>query len=352
MKKIIILFIFSFGLYIPLLAQKPLVGIGTANPQAVLDVVSSNNGILIPRQTASQIESMQDPDEWELAYSVTNNGSMINKKSFWYFRSGSWFPLTGDGSNNENIYTVNGNLKSDRQLSQNGNHLNIGPGLLYVDATTSSVGILTTSPTQAFDINGNIRIRTLNKIANIISDAQGVLMHDPEFFDVGDVKPSLITTDHDGWYLLNGRDVTTLPQIAKDNASNILSITTLLPDATGRYSIGTTSTTGVTSGSSTAALLRANLPNVNLTYTTDAEAAHTHGITYDRIRTNSEPTIHGNTIYVYWLSGTLTGAGPITTASSSTAHNHTFTANSGGSNTPINIQPAALNANYFVYLGQ
>jgi len=352
MKKTIIIFIFSLGLSIPSMAQKPLIGIGTANPQVVLDVVSTKNGILIPRQTAFQIENMQNPDESELAYSLTDNGMVVTRKGFWYFHSGTWFPLTGNSSNNENIYTVNGTLTSNRQVDQDGKQFNMGPGLLYLDGTSSGTGVLTTSPTQTIDVNGSVRIQTLNKVAGVISNAQGVLLNNPDFFDVGDVKPSFLTSDHDGWYLLDGRDITTLPQTAQNNASDILGITTLLPDATGRYSMGTTGATGAVSGRSTATLTRANLPNVNLSYTTDAEAGHTHAMTYQRIRTTTEFG-GGNNIHVYWLAGTIVGGGgPYNISSSMIGHNHTYTVNSGGTATPINIQPAALNANYFVYLGQ
>lgn len=352
MKRIIILFIFSLGLSTSSLAQKPLIGIGTANPKAVLDVVSATNGILIPRQTAFQIESMQNPDESELAYSLTDNGMRITRKGFWYFRLGTWFPLTGDGSNNENIYTVDGILTSNRQVNQDGKQLNIGSGLLYLDGGSSTAGVLTTSPTQTIDVDGNIRVQTLNKVAGVISSAQGVLMHNPDFFDVGDVKPSLMRADHDGWYLLDGRDITTLPQTAQNNASSILGITTLLPNAAGRYSMGTTAATGAVSGSSTATLVRANLPNVNLSYTTDAEAAHSHTMTYQRIRTTTSFG-GGNNIHVYWLAGAVVGGGGLFSRdSTSSGHNHTYTVSSGGTAAPINIQPAALNTNYFVYLGQ
>ncbi|MGC5743385.1 hypothetical protein [Chryseobacterium sp. NFX27] len=352
MTRIIILFIFSLGLSIPSLAQKPLIGIGTASPQAVLDIVSINNGILIPRQTAIQIESIQNPDESELAYSLTDNGMRITRKGFWYFHSGTWFPLTGDGSNHENIYTVNGTLTSNRQVNQDGKQLNIGPGLLYLDGASSAMGVLTTSPTQTIDVDGSVRIQTLNKVAGVISNAQGVLMNTLDFFDVGDVKPSFVTADHDGWYLLDGRDITTLPQTAQNNASSILGITTVLPNAAGRYSMGTTAATGAVSGSSTATLTRANLPNVNLSYTTDAEAGHSHTMTYQRIRATTSFG-GGNNIHVYWLAGAVVGGGGLYSINStSVGHNHTYTVSTGGTATPINIQPAALNANYFVYLGQ
>ncbi|EJL71435.1 hypothetical protein [Chryseobacterium populi] len=352
MKKIIITSLFLFG-YISIAAQRAMVGIGTDSPQAVLEIVSGKNGILIPRQTATQIQNIQTPHESELVYSLTNDGATINKKGFWYFHAGSWLPLLENVINNNNIiYTVDGTIISDRQVTQNGNFLNLGPGLFYISGTGSAIGVLTSSPTQALDVNGDTRIQSLNSVGNVVSDAQGVLMHDPGFFDVGDVKPSYSTTDHDGWYLLNGRSISTLPQAAQDNASGILGITTSLPDATGRYSIGTASaTTGNVTGNNTVTLVRANLPSFNFSYSTNSTGGHTHTITYDRIRTNAVNG-GGNNIHAYWLSGSFVGGANYTLLSSSTAHNHTYSVSSGGNSDPIDIRPSALNANYFIYLGQ
>jgi hypothetical protein len=351
MKKIIITSLFLSALFTPLKAQRAVVGVGTNSPQTVLDVVSNKNGILIPRQTALQITNIQNPQEAELVYSLTGDGVTVNQKGFWFFRSGAWHPLLDNNANTNSFYTTDGIVNSNRIITQNGNFLDIGPGLFYIDGTTSRIGLLTNTPTEALDVNGEVRIQTLNSVGNVVADAQGILLHDTaEFFDIGDIKPSYNTADHDGWYLLNGRAITSLPQTAQNNAANILGITTSLPDASGRYSIGTTATPGGITGNNTITLTRSNLPAFNFTYTTNLAGAHSHTFTYQTIRTNTANG-GGNNIHAYWLSGAFVGGGNYP-QSTTGFHSHTYTAPSGGNSDPVDIRPSALNANYFVYLGQ
>jgi hypothetical protein len=351
MKKIIITSVF-LSICSSFSAQKALIGIGTSSPQAVLDVVSGKNGILIPRQTATQIQNIQNPKDSEIVYSLTNDGVTINRKGFWYYQSGSWRPLLENIINSNNIvYTVDGVLTSERQMTMDGKSLNIGPNLFYISGTSSMIGILTTAPSQALDVNGDVRIQGLSNAGNVLSDAQGVLIPDAEYFDVGDVKPSFMTADHDGWYLLNGRDISTLPVAAQNNATSVLGITTALPDAAGRYSMGAASTPGSFLGSNTVSLVRANFPSFNFTYTTNTTGAHTHTMTVERIRTTSVNG-GGNNVHDFWLSGTFVGGANYPRTVTTPSHGHTYSVPSGGSNTPVNITPTALNANYFVYLGQ
>jgi hypothetical protein len=351
MKKIIITSLFLSALFAPLKAQKAVVGVGTSSPQTVLDVVSNRNGILIPRQTALQITNIQNPQEAELVYSLTDDDVTVNEKGFWFFHSGTWLPLLDNNANTNSIYTADGIVNSNRIVIQNGNFLDIGPGLFYIDGATSRIGLLTNAPTQALDVNGEVRIQTLNSVGNVVADAQGTLLHDTaEFFDIGDIKPSYNAADHDGWYLLDGRAITSLPQTAQDNATTILGITTSLPDASGRYSIGTTATPGGFTGNNMITLTRSNLPSFNFTYTTNLAGAHSHTFTYQTIRTNTANG-GGNNIHAYWLSGAFVGGGNYP-QSTTGFHFHSYTAASGGSSTPVDIRPSALNANYFVYLGQ
>lgn len=349
MKKLLITSLFLSLLYTSLNAQRGKIGIGTSSPQTVLDVVSQQSGVLIPRQTAAQIQGMV-PHESELVYALSDDGSIINRKGFWYYLSGSWHPLLeGLTGPINNIYTMDGTIAADRQLNQDGKFLNFG-SIFYLSGAASGVGLLTTSPTQALDVNGNVRIQSLNSIGNVVADSQGVLMHETNFFDIGDVKPSYSTTDHNGWYLLDGRVLSSLPQAAQDNASAILGLTTTLPDATGKYSIGTTAAPGSISGDNTITLTRANLPLFNFNYTSNSAGAHTHSLTYQTIRVTAVDAGLNN-IHGYWLSGTFVAGANYTRTSAFTSHNHTYNINSGGTATPIDISPSALNANYFVYLG-
>lgn len=332
-------------------AQVQSVGIGTSAPQSILDVISSTNGILIPRMAASQIEAIATPDESELVYSLTDDGAVVNQMGLWFYYLGAWVPFTGGSVAAQNIYNTDGTLTSDRVVDQGGNLLNFGPDLLYLSGSSAAVGVNTNAPTTALDINGNLTIQSLAGVKNVVSDSQGVLMQDAAFFDYGDVKPSYRAADHDGWYLLNGRSISSLPAAAQANAG-LLGLTTNLPDATGMYSMGSTTTTGDATGSNTVALAQANLPNVNFTYTAASTGDHTHNVAYSNTRINTPAVGGGNNIHVHWLSGTFAAGANYTNATTSIGHNHTYTLDSGGSGTAVTIAPRAINFNYFVYLGE
>jgi hypothetical protein len=92
----------------------------------------------------------------------------------------------------------------------------------------------------------------------------------------GDTKFNYQTTDHGGWYVLNGRSVSTLSATAQA-ASISLGWGSFIPDTQGKFPLAASSSiiTGTNGGSNTIA--RANLPNFTLSGNTGNESAsHTH----------------------------------------------------------------------------
>jgi len=89
------------------------IGIGTDSPDALLDISSTEKGILIPRMTMAQRNNIQLPQHALLVYQTNNDPGF-------YFNSGTpetpvWQPLSGssDGlwmSAGQNIYRSNGNV--------------------------------------------------------------------------------------------------------------------------------------------------------------------------------------------------------------------------------------------------
>lgn len=100
----------------------------------------------------------------------------------------------------------------------------------------------------------------------------------------GDIKHSARTTDHGGWYLLNGRSISSLPTIAQTAAAS-LGFTGTIPDATDRVLKTKTTTEAMAAigGANTISIARANLPAFNFTGTLSgnmtAAGAHTHTVT-------------------------------------------------------------------------
>lgn len=162
----------------------------------------------------------------------------------------------------------------------------------------------------------------------------------------GHVKYSVATNDHNGWYLLDGRTVSSLPAGAQANAASI-GFAATIPDAANRYLKAKTGTEalGSTGGSSAVTLIQANLPAMTFYGTALSAGNHFHSVT-DRGNTAVNAGGLGNdnadaddTLGIY-------------TTSSAGNHYHSFTVNTGGTNTPISIDPKHLNLNVFIYLGQ
>ena len=103
--------------------------------------------------------------------------------------------------------------------------------------------------------------------------------------EIGDIKSSLKTTDHNGWVLLDGRLVASLSATQQTNVFNLLGGSTLnLPDASNKIIVqgGTVGTT------STATNISQNqLPNVTLTGLTNPGGGHSHTVDPTPVSTSS-----------------------------------------------------------------
>ncbi|MGX7668167.1 hypothetical protein [Flavobacterium pedocola] len=185
---------------------------------------------------------------------------------------------------------------------------------------------------------------------------------EPLTTQIGDVKHSLLTEDHNGWYLLDGRNTNLLPAKAQANATTV-GFTTNLPDATDRILKGKSASESLMAvgGNNTVALTQANLPNVTFTGTTDTTGDHSHG---------HDDKYHGTPESLNLVTGLLgilggivlnilnndVGSDSVTTISTpsssySGTHNHSATVNTGGSSASLG-KVSHMVTNTFVYLGK
>lgn len=174
-KKIIIisaLISFSFAC-----AQ---VGVNTSSPKATFDITAKNptgilstaEGLLIPRVDRQKAQSMAGVVTSTLIYvnnagSGTQTGTAINIDAvgYYYFDGTVWTKINqGSSGMNTNIYTVNGNLTSNRTVSQTGrtlaftgtaaNAFSVDGATLSINTTTHAIGIGTTTPTNKMVVKG------------------------------------------------------------------------------------------------------------------------------------------------------------------------------------------------------
>ncbi|PWW20601.1 hypothetical protein [Chryseobacterium sp. AG844] len=161
--------------------------------------------------------------------------------------------------------------------------------------------------------------------------------------NIGDVYYSFAVADHQGWYMLNGRNLTLLSAGAQANAAKIGLIASL-PDATDRYLKQKGSSALLsTGGTQTITLAQRNLPNINYTGTTSSSGMHSHQ--YDD--RGDKPWHHGDGGVQLANTAQLTNQN----TGSAGSHSHTVQVSSGGSSAAIDMEPKNLAANAFIYLG-
>ena len=163
---------------------------------------------------------------------------------------------------------------------------------------------------------------------------------------IGDIKYSYSVSDHDGWFLLNGRNISTLTT-SQQAVSQQLGFTANLPDARGNLlkMSSTGIALGAVGGNNTVNIAQANLPNITFTGTTNTTGSHTHSYV-DRGNTSFNVGSSGNN-YTPIADDT---SSTYTTGSSGN-HSHTVTVSSGGSGTSLNVENKYINVNIFIYLG-
>jgi hypothetical protein len=163
----------------------------------------------------------------------------------------------------------------------------------------------------------------------------------------GDVKYSEISTDHDGWYLMNGRNISTITNIsAKQEATTIFGST--LPDMDNKYMIADYSTgarmTNIGQNSFTVA--NSNIQSATITTATNGDHTHTFndyygGENYNTAINTSETPGDGDSPFAYFSN----------TTASSGSHTHTVDIGTG-SPTSIDNRPVSKKMYAFVYLGE
>lgn len=226
--------------------------------------------------------------------------------------------------------------------------LSYSKGFSQIDAN-SLMGLPTTiDNTEMTSITG---VNTGSIVYNI--DQKNIYMFDGTNWKpvginintIGDIKYGVQSSDHSGWYILNGRNISTLPSNIQ-TAANSLGFTTALPNANNRVlkHPNTGENIGDTGGQVSTTLIRANLPNVNFTGNTSTNGNHRHTIPRRTRTLRVTNGVDGNANF-YSNNGN-------TNTSNTGNHNHNVTVTSGGSNRPFDRYQPYLVANTFIYLGQ
>lgn len=315
----------SFLLCLQLSAQ---VGIGTNTPDnsAMLEVQSTDKGLLTPRMTLAQRNSISNPPNGLLIYQtnalagfyVYNGASWarLAQESFGDVKSGvqaadhaGWVLLDGRA-----ISTLSASQQAAATaLGFSGNLPNASNAYLVQNGGTIGAvsGSNTTTLTQANLPN-----------VSFTGSAASAGAHNHT------VDPVSTTSSSDG-----NHNHTTDPAAVSTttNGSHAHSIGRRLNQDNGAYDPGS----GQAYENSAATTDR----TFNNYFSTTTEGNHAHTVDIP-VTTSSTAGQHTHTVDI-----------PSTTSSSDGNHVHSVSVSSGGAATPINIAPKSLTVNMFIYLG-
>lgn len=208
-------------------------------------------------------------------------------------------------------------------------------GMVVFNTVQAGTGFLTVYPGLYYD------------------DGHSWIRLNPNTTKIGDIKHSFATTDSNGWYLLNGRAVTSLPAIPKANAIT-LGYATNLANTDNTFLKGKSGAEilGQSGGNATFAIVQNNLPNVNFIGTTDSTGAHTHDV--DSFLGNENiGLLTTNALTVFHVETVANDSMQTIARTTQTTGNHTHTVaiNSGGTDAPVDRTPSYIATNIFIYLG-
>ena len=186
------------------------------------------------------------------------------------------------------------------------------------------------------------------------NDGMKWILFVPNFIKIGDIKHSFATSDHDGWYLLDGRSTSSLPLTAQTNATTF-GLGMNLIDASDRFLKATdgSETIGSFTGNDTFMITQPNLPNVDFSGTTNSSGSHTHNVdSYLGIQVIGLLSTSALTLFTTQQVSKDETITTVDNTQLSGDHSHNITVNSGGTSTPVNRVPSYLTTNIFIYLAQ
>ena len=289
MKKIFLIFLFGFNL--SAFAQ---VGIGTQTPapSAILDVNSTEQGVLLSRMTSTQRVAIASPAKGLMVFDTTTN-------SFWYYDGAFWV--------NSQAIASYGDIKSGIQATDHNGWVKLDGRLTSTLSATqrtvlSSLGISTTLP---------------NASDSYLVQKTGTL---------GSVSGSNTTT------------------IAQANLPNVTFTGTALDAGSHAHNTDPASFNSQTAGNHTHGIGRRSNQDAGAYDPGDGRRWENSTITSDRGYYGEFQTASsGNHSHIIDV--------PNTTSTTAPNHSHTVNVSSGGSGVALSIAPKSMIVNMFIYLG-
>lgn len=273
------------------------VGIGTNTPSAssMLEVKSTDKGILFPRMSSTQRNAITAPVVGLYVFDTNTN-------SLWYYNGSLWINTVSEANY--------GDVKSGFQNSDHS-------GWIKLDGRA---------------------VTSLNSTQRAVAISLGFTSNLP------DATSAYLVQETTGLGTVSGTNTTTLTQANLPNVN----FTGTAANAGGHSHTGTTNTDGL----HTHSIYDPGHAHTQTTVNDDFNnsGANPPGFTSDSAGSRTWSNINSSTTGISIYSNG-NHSHTIATTTDGT-HSHTVAVASGGSATPIDISPKSLIVNMFVYLGQ
>lgn len=319
MKKLLYPFLFLISTTVS--AQ---VGIGTNTPNnsAMLEVQSSNRGILFPRMTSAQRAGIATPAAGLYVFDTNTN-------SLWYYNGSLWINTVS-----ESTY---GDMKSGFQAADHSGWIKLdGRAISTLSTNQQAVAVSLGFTTNLPNATSAYPVQSTGTLGSIVGSNTTTL-----------TQANLPVATFTGTAATAGSHSHTTDPASVNTTSNGNHNHSGSADWAGNHSHGSNAGGGqgglglvLSNGNST--VVNTDWSNGELNVWTNPYAlsiydngSHSHNLSIN----NAGDHAHSVDI-------------PSTTSSTDSGHSHTVSVSSGGSATAINIAPRSLIVNMFVYLGQ
>lgn len=170
----------------------------TPDASAMLDVVSTDKGILVPRMTTAQRTAISSPATGLMVYDTSTG-------SFWYFNGTVWVEITNESADDNGIYGGSGTTPTNTDVTLTDILSFDGGSTLYLDGTSNSVGVGTAGVDAKLEVSGDImstsdnaRLRLMRTSGDNYIDYENSNNLHFRSIDITDASPNIYMTIESG----------------------------------------------------------------------------------------------------------------------------------------------------------